>query len=69
MSHPIAYLNWSLDVECPKCGDENDLSRHKHDPEYTIAQAIFNNAWGRLAGWEVTCEHCGHEFSINSVEY
>jgi hypothetical protein len=27
------------------------------------------NEWDKLAGWEVTCEGCGHEFLLGGVEY
>jgi DNA-directed RNA polymerase subunit RPC12/RpoP len=66
---PIATLSWSLDVDCPKCGGGNDLSSSKHDSEYQIAKHVFNNDWKKLEGFEVTCQHCGHEFTIDRVEY
>lgn len=67
--HPIAILDWSLRVECPKCEEENDLAGVKHDAENNIGLHIFTNAWDKLNGHEVTCEHCGHEFTIEKVEY
>lgn len=66
---PIANLEWSLYVHCPKCGDSNDLAGHEHDVDHDIAHHIFTNNWDRLDGWEVTCESCGHEFTIERVEY
>lgn len=66
---PIANLNWSLYVHCPKCDEANDLAEPQHDTEASIARYIFNNAWDTLRGWEVECEHCGHEFIIEKVEY
>ena len=64
-----ALLDWSLHVDCPKCNESNDLARANHDTENDIAQAIFNNDWDKLNEWEVECEHCGHEFKIERVEY
>jgi hypothetical protein len=65
----IAILDWSLHVDCPKCDKSNDLARARHDPENRIAAAIFQNKWDTLQGWEVECEHCCHEFTIEKVEY
>ena len=66
---PTAQLDWSLTVYCPKCDEDNDLASGKHDCCSDIAQAIFTNEWDKLKGWEVTCEHCGHEFKISEVIY
>jgi len=66
---PTASLDWSLYVDCPKCGEANDLSDPQHDTEHDIARHIFSNAWDKLNGWEVTCENCDHEFTIEKVEY
>lgn len=66
---PTANLDWSLHVDCPKCGETNDLSSGEHDAEYSIARHIFNNDWDKLSGWEVKCQHCAHEFAIEKVEH
>jgi hypothetical protein len=66
---PTAQLDWSLYVTCPKCDESNDLSEPQHDTEHDISGHIFNNRWERLKDWEVTCEHCNHEFKIEKVEY
>lgn len=66
---PVAALEWSLYVDCPKCQESNDLADPEHDPENEIARHIFMNDWGRLNDWEVKCKHCGHEFTIEKVEY
>lgn len=66
---PKARLEWALWVYCPKCSESNDLATPTHDAEYAIARYIFQNALDKLRGWEVTCEHCGHEFKISEVEY
>ena len=68
-SKPTALLEWSLHVDCPKCEEANDLASREHDGENSIAHHIFRNDWDKLAGWEVTCEHCEHEFMIERVEY
>lgn len=66
---PTAFLWWSLDVECPECNRSNDLQQSVHDSENTIAQHIFSNAWKKLEGWEVTCEHCDFKFQLAKVDY
>jgi len=66
---PTATLSWSLHVECPKCEEENDLADGVHDTENTIARHIFSNDWDKLKGWDVTCQHCAHEFTLGDVEY
>jgi hypothetical protein len=64
-----AILNWSLYVDCPNCKSRNDLSDAHHDVEYHIARRIFTNEWDKLAGWEVVCDSCGHEFLLDGVVY
>lgn len=69
MSDTIAYLEWSLHVACPACSQSNDIARANHDTENMIARHIFTDQWQRLEQWEVTCEHCNHEFTIDKVVY
>ena len=66
---PVATLQWSLDVDCPRCDKSNDLSGPEHDTDLLIARHIFNNEWNKLNGREVRCWHCGHEFTVEKVEY
>ena len=69
MSDPVASLDWSLHVSCPKCNHENNIAKSEHDTESRIAHYIFSNDWDKLNGWEVQCEQCQHEFKIEKVEY
>ena len=64
----IACLSWSLDVECPGCKEDIDLSACDTD-DYSIARRIFTNEWDKLQGHEITCPHCAHEFTLDGVEY
>lgn len=66
---PTATLEWSLSVDCPSCETCNDLASGDHDCDGDIARYIFTNEWGKLEGWAVTCEHCGHEFTIDGAVY
>lgn len=68
IENPVAYLDWSVNVKCPKCGDGFDIKEGDRDCDGLIARAIFGNAWGQLKGHEVTCD-CGHEFKLSAVEY
>jgi len=62
-----AYVDWSLEIECPKCKEEFNLANMDDDGKY--ATAIFNNTWKKLHGEEVKCIYCNHEFLIDGVEY
>ena len=63
----MATLQYSIEVSCTKCHRTSDLANQ--DDDCTISQAIFNNRWDDLQGLEVYCNHCGHEFEIEGVEY
>jgi hypothetical protein len=62
-----AYLDWSLNIDCPKCGNENDISAP--DDDAIVSNAIFHNNWDALKGFDVVCNMCGHDFVVDCVEY
>ena len=62
-----AYVDWSLEIECPSCKQEFNLAYC--DDDGVFASAIFNNNWDSLRGDEVQCIYCEHKFKIDSVEY
>ena len=64
---PVVVLSWSLTLDCPKCDEWIDVA--DLDQENTVARKIFNNQWDKVAGEEITCPHCGHEFEIGEVIY
>lgn len=66
MEKAPATMSFSLDIICPKCGNEIDLTDCDNDGVYTTP--IFNNKWDDLKGELVECE-CGAEFQISEVEY
>lgn len=66
---PKAYLQFSIDVDCPECEESFDLCDDKNDYDQRITDQIFNNQWADLKGAEVTCTHCGYEFEIEEVTY
>ena len=68
-TNPIGVLSWSLVVECPHCKKDFDAVAQDSDMDYTIAKKIFNNQWDGVAGCELTCPSCSHEFQIGGVEY
>lgn len=66
----VAFLDWSLEVECPKCKLDIDLVQYEADHgENDIANRIFNNRWDDLIGYDIECPHCRHDFKIEKVEY
>ena len=64
----IANLNWSLDIQCPKCEHVFDLSNSGNDDEGEISIRIFNNRWDDLKGIPVVCPECEELFLIDKVE-
>ncbi len=66
----IAFLDWSLDVECPHCKEEVDLVQYDADHgDNDFSTRIFNNRWDELRGWMVECPNCHNDFLIDRVEY
>ena len=66
----IAFLDWSLEVECPHCKEETDLVKYESEQgDYIIAEAVFNNRWDDVAGYEVICPKCQHDFELSGIEY
>lgn len=57
-----AIFNWQLNVECPGCKDDIDLS---DDPDF--AEWIFTNKWDKLEGEEVYCGNCDEYIEITEV--
>ena len=66
---PKAIMSWSLDVECPSCGENLDLADSPHDDDGEIAKSIFTYQWGELDNLEVWCDQCDSMFEIECVEY
>ena len=64
---PVAFLEYSIMVDCPNCGDTFDLVDTDHD--HDISAAIFTNRWDDLRDYEVECTTCKYEFKIERVEY
>ena len=64
-----AWLNWSLDIRCPKCECIFDLSNSGNDDEGEISIKIFNNKWDDLKCRRVVCPDCDKDFKIDEVIY
>jgi hypothetical protein len=62
-----ARLTCHLWIDCPNCDDTIDLL--DEDPDYVISNALFNNKWDDLKGYEVNCGCCDHDFVIDEIEY
>lgn len=67
MKSAKATVEWSLNIDCPHCGREHDLSQD--DDDGIISKAIFNNKWEELAGTQIECSKCRLTFFIEEVEY
>lgn len=69
MKSAMAQLDFSVDVDCPYCGESQDIA--KDDADHIVRNAIFNNNWQDLEGYEHICEFkgCGETFLIEKVEY
>ena len=63
----IAYLEWSVDVECPACGECFDLA--KDDDDHIVGNAIFGDKREDLVGYEAVCPECSHEFLISEIQH
>lgn len=53
-----------IEVECPHCGCDNDVTYHQHDlfkdnklPDPANVHEVFE------------CEHCSKEYLLNELEY
>ena len=66
----IAFVDWSLDIECPHCEKEIDLVDYESNSEDNyLSVKIFTNKWDEISGFLVECPHCHHDFQIDKVEY
>jgi len=59
-------VTWSLDVECPYCHADMDLSDQDNDGCFSTP--IFNNQWDDVVGMEAHCPDCSKDFTISKVE-
>jgi len=62
-------VSFSLEIGCPYCDIDLDLSIYPYDEDGEYSIPIFNNRWNDLTGKDVECSHCGNSFKISSVEY
>lgn len=66
----IAFVDWSLDIDCPHCKESVDLVEYEGNcGETTFANAIFSNRWDDLIGFDIECPHYKRDFQIDKVEY
>ena len=67
MSDIKAQLDYSLNVDCPKCKSSIDLLEQEGDGEFSTP--IFNNRWDELKGEHVICPECDDEFTLDGCRY
>ena len=68
-SKPIGRLSWNLYVECPRCEETFDVVDFDSANDCVISLKVFNNQWDDVAGCDLTCQKCQHEFQIGGIEY
>lgn len=69
LDYADAKVDWSLDVECPHCGGESNLSQV--DKKGIYSGPIFSGKKDNLKNTIVTCHHtneCGKDFLIGDIE-
>lgn len=71
MNSAEARLDYGVKIDCPRCGLTTDLINDDcgADDENEISTPIFTNKWDAINGFEVSCHHCDHEFSISKLVY
>lgn len=66
----IAFIDYSLDIECPQCKQEIDLVEYESNSgENFLSCQIFTSKWDDISGYLVECPHCHNDFQIDKVEY
>ena len=63
----IVLLSFSLDVQCPEC--EHDFDVSDQDDENVISGLVFTNRWEEIKGHSATCPSCDHKFILDGIEY
>lgn len=69
ITKPVGRLSWELYVDCPRCNETFDVVDTDAENDYVIAKRIFSNKWDDVAGCDLTCPKCEHEFQIGGVDY
>ena len=58
---PVATWHISLDVECPKCGEDVDLTDYD---DFWVDSSI--EPAETVQGYDVICPECRHEFEVDT---
>ena len=62
----VAYVNWSLEIDCPNCEHEIDLYDF---PDEDIGKWLFTNQWDKFHDYEVACPNCNMSFKLDGIEH
>jgi len=62
-------VTYILNIVCPYCGVDVDLTGEEKDDDEYYLSPIFENGWDDLIGEEITCQHCDKIFKISNVEF
>ena len=60
-------IKYGLEIDCPNCGSELDLSDHDEDQRFS--GPIFNHRWEEVEGKSVFCPDCDKDFTISNVHF
>ena len=66
----IAFIEYSINVDCPHCGEDIDLvDVESNSGDHDISHLVFTNEWDKLEGWDIDCPHCKQSFQLEKLEY
>lgn len=71
MSQNIS-LTIELNVDCPHCGETQDLAKSEFNPEGEYLSAIFSEShdWRKeVEGRKFECPDCKKEFELGEIEW
>lgn len=70
MKQATAFLEYSINVDCPHCEKEVDLlDVESNAGDNSISAIVFTNEWDQLKGWPIECPHCHMDFELAGLEY
>jgi predicted nucleic-acid-binding Zn-ribbon protein len=64
-----ARVRWSMsaDIECPKCGHDNDFT--DEDDYHEMCEPFANEDFSEREEFTVTCKNCKTEITVTGSDY
>jgi glutaredoxin len=70
MKQATAFLEYSINVDCPHCENDVDLlDVESNAGDNSISARVFTSEWDQLKGWPIECPHCHTDFELARLEY